>query len=454
MKTKSNDNLKVPRHDSGFILLIVMVFLVILSALGYTLSTQVSSRIQRDQYKIDYQIARYGCDSGVKFALASLEDIKPELVSHPNVPDFSDLFQLSEEEYQELLSDWAAQKEAGLGNDGDSFSNSKRLGGFLGMLSGMADTNSNVFDTNSSINDTNSVSNMESNDEFDPNDLTIPGPYGAEWPLIKELKEIEIGTAKVTIEIEDENAKYPITWAMLEDEKNPELKRVAEASFETFCEWMNLDTIEIEEIKSDLAEINETKPFKFDPKPIKIVERAPAKTTSRSSRTRSRTTRRRTSRTSSRTKTIPATVHTADFAKLFHSSMLDTEILAKQAVVSEKRNESALRYLGMWGSRKVNINTAPRHVLEAAFMFGGDEVEIAEQVIMRRRNKPFKDIAELKKTFLRYTVQIQKCEKYITTQSNFFTIRVTATSGVAKASAIIAIIKEGEKVQRVAVLDG
>ena len=96
MKTKSNDNLNLQRHNSGFILLIVMVFLVILSALGYTLSTQVSSRIHRDQYKIDYQIARYGCDSGVKFALASLEDINPELVSHPNVPDFSDLFKLAE----------------------------------------------------------------------------------------------------------------------------------------------------------------------------------------------------------------------------------------------------------------------------------------------------------------------------------------------------------------------
>jgi hypothetical protein len=430
-----------------------MVFLVILSALGYTLSTQVSSRIQRDQYKIDYQIARYGCDSGVKFALATLEDIKPELVSHPNVPDFSDLFQLSEEEYQELLSDWAAQREADLGNDGDSFSNSKRLDGLLGMLSGMDDSNSNIFDANSSIAGTNSVSNMKSTDEFDPNNLTIPGPYGAEWPLIKELKEIEIGTAKVIIEIEDENAKYPITWALLEDKKNTDLKRVAEASFETFCEWMDLDIFEIDEIKSELAEINKTKPFQFDPKPIKIVEKVPAKKTARSSRRRSRTTRRRTpSRVLS--KTIPATVHTADFAKLFHSSMLDTEILAKQAIVSDKRDESALRYLGMWGSRKVNINTAPRHVLEAAFMFGGDEVEIADEIIKRRRSKPFKDIEEFKKAFLSYSVQIQKCEKYIATESTFFTIRVTATSGVAKASAIIAIIKEGEKLQRVAVLEG
>ena len=121
---------------------------------------------------------------------------------------------------------------------------------------------------------------------------------------------------------------------------------------------------------------------------------------------------------------------------------------------SPDRKESALKYMGMWASTKVNINTAPRHVLEAAFTFGGDADRIAEEIIRRRRTKPFKDIEELKKELFRYLDSIQKCEEYIMTTSRFFTIRVAATSGKAKVSAVIAITKDGKKVQKIAVISG
>ncbi len=110
--------------------------------------------------------------------------------------------------------------------------------------------------------------------------------------------------------------------------------------------------------------------------------------------------------------------------------------------------------MGMWGTMKININTAPRHVLEAAFIFGGDEVPIAEEIIQRRREEPFKDIQDLKKALFRYSDSIGRCEKFITTVSRFFTIKVTVVSGVAKASSVIAITKDGEKVQRIAVING
>ncbi|MHC4425022.1 MAG: type II secretion system protein GspK, partial [Planctomycetota bacterium] len=133
---------------------------------------------------------------------------------------------------------------------------------------------------------------------------------------------------------------------------------------------------------------------------------------------------------------------------------IDAEALARPTIVTQNRKESALKYMGMWGSRKVNINTAPRHVLEAAFIFGGNEVEIAEEVIQRRRENAFGSIEDLKKELFRHSDSISKCEEYITTVSTFFTIKITAVSGVAKASSIIAITKNGEKVKRVAVING
>ncbi|GAI94193.1 unnamed protein product, partial [marine sediment metagenome] len=161
-----------------------------------------------------------------------------------------------------------------------------------------------------------------------------------------------------------------------------------------------------------------------------------------------------------RTRTVRTTIsasqqenrQSVDFAKLFHSSLVDNELLAKPTIESEKRNESALKYLGTWASTRVNINTAPRHVLEAAFIFGGNEVKIADEVILRRRIKPFKDIDDLKKQLFAYSDLIEKCKRFITTESTFFTIKITAVSGVAETSTVIAIKKDGDKTKRIAVV--
>jgi len=211
--------------------------------------------------------------------------------------------------------------------------------------------------------------------------------------------------------------------------------------------------VQIDSLKRELKKISEIKPFKLNLKPIVITERkTPAER--RAARTRRSRRGRRVSRRRTTRRTIPATVHTADFAKLFHSSLIDTEVLARPTIVSESRKESALKYMGMWASRRVNINTAPRHVLEAAFTFGGDQKEVAEEIIQRRRIKPFRDIEELRSTLLRYSDSIRKSEKYITTVSRLFTIKVTAVTGVAKASAIVGIIKDGKKTKRIGVISG
>jgi len=54
----------------GIVLLVTLVLLVVLSALMFTLSTRISAQRHRNKYIIDYQAARYACDSAVKYALA------------------------------------------------------------------------------------------------------------------------------------------------------------------------------------------------------------------------------------------------------------------------------------------------------------------------------------------------------------------------------------------------
>ena len=231
------------------------------------------------------------------------------------------------------------------------------------------------------------------------------------------------------------------------------MQREALAGLKTFCEWMDVNDVQIDSLKQELKEISEIKTFKLDFEPITISEKketeAPA-TTGRRRRGRGGVSRSR----SVQQTTIPASVHTEDFAKLFHSSLIDTEALARPTIVSESRKESALKYMGLWASSKVNINTAPRQVLEAAFTFGGDADKIAEEIIQRRRIKPFTGIEDLRKSLFRYSDSIGKCEKYITTASRFFTIKITTVSGVAEASTIIAITKDGKEIERIAVISG
>lgn len=438
MRNESQNNQNNCRNRPGIVLLVTLVLLIVLSTLGYTLSSRVAVQRHRDRYIIDYSKARYACDSAVKYALATLQDINtPQLVTRPNEPDFSDLFNLSEVEYEELLAEWAAKNAA-----------SRRQSVNIVSVNNANDINSTNDVNNagylSEANDINGITDFN-----EPNSLTIRGPYGPPWPFVTKPVELEIGSATVRIEVEDENAKYPLGWALLGEK---EVQREALAGLKTFCEWTDVNEVQVDLLNRQLKEISKIKPFELDFKPIK--KRTPIK-----GRTRSRR-RGRGRRTTTRYKTTTISVseqvarQTADFAKLFHSSLIDTEVLARPTIVSENRKESALKYMGLWASRKVNINTAPRHVLEAAFTFGGDADKIAEEIIQRRRIKPFTNIENLRKSLLRYSDSIEKCKKYITTVSSIFTIKVTAVSGAAKASAIIAITKDGKKIERIAVISG
>ena len=422
---------------SGVVLLITLVFLIVLSVLAYTLTARVAAQRHRDMYLIDYSKARYACDSAVKYALATLKDMNDlVLVQRPDEPDFSDLFMMTEEQFEEMLAEWAEQK---------ALYDDQKTG----------ETADNI-----DVNDVNDIDDFggDITDFNEPNAVRVRGPYGPAWPFIAEPVEFEIGSANVKIEMEDENAKYPLSWSLLADKT---IERQVKAGLESFCEWMWSGVkeseqlyIDIEALKLQLKDVADIRPFKTDFKPLPRIVKEPI--TVKQPASTSRRYRTRNYKIVRKTISVEEQIdqQATDFARLFHSSLVDIETLAKPTLVAEERKESALKYMGLWATRKVNINTAPRHVLEAAFVFGGDEVDIAEAVIQRRREEPFKDIEDLKKSLLRYSDSIRKCEKYITTASRFFTVRITAVSGVAKASAVVAVAKDGNKIKQVGIISG
>jgi len=454
------------------ILLVTLVILVILSTLGYTLCVQVAARRHRDQFVIDYSIARHACASGLKYALASISTLQFDVVSRPNEPDFSDVFALSEPQYQKLLEQaaaarWAADSnlvQEGLGQkplDRDSLKAAaqegadKKAATEAGKKAAKKSSKKKTAQRGDA-NDVNDANDYDANGAFlaDALSAQIRGPYGPPWPLVAEPMEFEIGSAKVKIEIEDENAKYPLGWVLIADEK---LKPVVAAGWATFCEWMGYSTEEIGALNEGLAKIGKTKPFKTEFKQETEAVEPPAALKSKITRPTPGASSAIARRTVTRK---PVTVEeqmnrqNKEYAKLLHSSIINRDLLARPSIVSDTRKESALKYLGLWATRHVNINSAPRQVLEAALTFGSvaDAPKIAQEIIQRRQVKPVSDVNELKQAVPRYSTALEDCRTFISVRSTVFTIRITAVSGVAKVTALAAVAKEGDKVQQIAVI--
>ncbi|MBU1261145.1 MAG: general secretion pathway protein GspK [Planctomycetes bacterium] len=434
----------------GAALILTMVVLVLLTALIYRLSSSVSQWKHRMQYMIDYQTARYACESGLKYALATISEVDPNYVSRPNEPDFSDLFTMSDEAYRLMMTEWAQKLAVEV--DANNLNKNDFLAQFMNLSSLWTDANSRTTDFNSLLGE-------DSADICDVNVFYVRGPYGPPWPYVTEPIEIEFGDAHLVIEIIDENAKLPIVWGICADANS---KSESKAAVVTFCEWMQMEPNDIEPLMDELEQIEKIKPFSANLKPIvtttkvEISSEQDDKNASASRRARLRRSRRARQRRAARRKTVqqtrPDISHTMDFAKILHSPMVNLETLARPVNEDQNRTESALKYISLWGADKVNINTAPRHVLESAFTFGGDSVEIAEQIITLRKEEPFKNIDDLARRLYSYNASIDKAKRYITAESDCFSIRVKATSGVATVCATAGLKKEKGKFEQIGII--
>jgi hypothetical protein len=452
------------RNRPGIVLLITLVILVILATLAYTLSAKVAARRHRNNYLIDYTQAQYACDSAMKYALTSLNNLDAQAISRPNDPDFSDVFAMSDADYEAMLARFAKDKKGVKGAASKKIASDSNAAGAKG--DSLADSDSTI----------------------------VPGPYGPAWPLIVPASEIEIGSAQVKIEVEDENAKYPLGWALMAD---PNFKGLAGAGCAMFLEWMKYSQQEVTDVQESLAQVGLIRPFKVTLVPTTVVIPAQpaardrpltgAASTSIATRTPATAAAGATpargaaparggtpattppgaaatpSGVSTATRPLPRRTVTvaeqelqqgADMARLFEGGMIDTDLLTRPTVVSSTRTETAMKYLGLWGTRQVNVNTAPRHVLEAALMFGSvrDAPKMATAIISRRKTQPFASLDDVKKSLFQYSDSIDKCKNFITTTSTILTVRVTAVSGVAKVVAVAGFIREGRQVKRIAVI--
>ncbi|HPY76271.1 MAG TPA: type II secretion system protein GspK [Anaerohalosphaeraceae bacterium] len=442
----------------GLVLVVVMMILVVLTALSTALSLRLTQVRRRQNYMIDYQRARYACDSALKYMINLLPDQRYTVVPREGMPDFSDLFWMEQADYESYIRSWleVAPEEqvqkliAQSGLDTEPVLPERTLAESLALLV------KKMIDPNAGLEELAPLPLRQT----DPSKIKVPGPYGAPWPYVAEPIDLEMGQAHVSISVEDENAKMPLGWAVSDN-------KAAQAALTTFCEWMSMDKDQIEDLQQECRKIREEKTFVIDPQPILIKSRAAstaqrtAQAQARSTASRFRTSRQPPGQSAARTtpqtaqdQLRPAIAHAADFSKLFHSSLLDVEDLARPRRNTGPRNESPLRYLALWGSQEININTAPRQVLEAAFTFAGEPDKIAEAIIQKRAAKPFQTTQELENLIPEERSRIQAAAPYLTVQSSFFQIRIDSRCGNARCLAAATVFKDQKKVETLAVLYG
>ncbi|MBM4104065.1 MAG: hypothetical protein FJ263_08445 [Planctomycetes bacterium] len=446
----------------GVVLAITLIVLVALATIVTVLAVRVAQVRQRQQYIMDYQKALYGLDSAMKYALAVLPEKTFTLVERADAPDFSDLFWLSREQYLQYLDAWAYSAEPEQlekylkKSEGDSLKSSKdESQSLFGQL----------YSKFMAAAEPNDLESTEPNELVytDPNQIVVPGPYGPSWPNVIEPIKLEIGECKVTIAVEDENAKMPLSWLVT---NRIETNKQAKVALQTFTEWMGVDEETLALLTKELEELSKYKLFSLSNSTI-LLPAEPAPTSNQPSQQQavrpqafSRRVRRpipgqsTTPQQQQQQKTRPEVAHAADFAKLFHSSLLNVEPLAVPRTQMAFEDESPMKYLALWGSQRVNINTAPRQVLEAAFTFGGKATEITDAIILARKEKPIKTVAELGNTLSEYRDSIEKAAPYIDTESKIFSIRVTSRRGNASISAVAAVIKEKKQMERLIILYG
>jgi hypothetical protein len=457
-------------RQPGVVLILTLLVLIVLSAITYQITLKLSDRRRADDYLVYYQGARYACDSALKYALATARAIEPNYAQRADAPDFSDLFRMNDAQVDEMLKAWTEQM-----NDPNRNGEAGSKAAARNDIRSLLESGSYAYDMNNSDFLKSAMDMLQSVSATDIKEITVPGPYGSPWPLLMDPLEFEIGEAKVSITIEDENAKLPLVWMTMDD---PEIKREKKEVLKNFCSWYDIDEKDVTDLQEKLDLVAEIKPFTFNSASSTAVKplltagplTGPAATHG-SGRTETQPGSRRGGRSETRTnvrgarksetqpgaqtatqpvptgpKIIvvrPTVRNYADYAKLMASSYIDAGWLTVPVMESRSRQEYPMKYLALWGSTQVNINSAPRHVLEAAFAFGGDGDKIAEAIIQQRQIRPFTGVGDLRRQNLAFSSQIQKSEKYITTASTFFTIRVTATNGPAKCTATAAVMKKG-----------
>ena len=257
-------------------------------------------------------------------------------------------------------------------------------------------------------------------------------------PFLFAHQKLKIGQVSVDIKIYDENGKFPIYWLLHSpiekntDHRDKSIKRLAERLEAEPA--VNKETVNLARKTGS--------PLKV-PEPVSyLYRRSFSRARSRGVMWRLKPSRQR--------KALAG--QGIDHDKLLRQTMSNFFYQWQEELIQNDKYKNILAplpnlpgrfadYIGCWGHNRVNINTAPVEVLEAAFLPLGLTRKTAEAVVEYREKTPFSNPTQLYKVKGINRTILYAVRAISATSSDTFSVQITASLGRASYSLYGSIYK-------------
>ena len=257
-------------------------------------------------------------------------------------------------------------------------------------------------------------------------------------PFLFAHQKLKIGLVSVDIKIYDENGKFPIYWLLHSpiekntDHRDKSIKRLAERLEAEPA--VNKETVNLTQKTG--------KPLKV-PEPVSyLYRRSFSRARSRGVMWRLKPSRQRKALAGKgidHDKLLRQTM--SNFFYQWQEELKQNEKYKNILVPLPNHQGRFADYIGCWGHNRVNINTAPVEVLEAAFLPLGLTRKTAEAVVAYREKTPFSNPTQLYRVKGINRTMLYAVRALSATSSDTFSVQITASLGRASYSLYGSIYK-------------
>lgn len=291
----------------------------------------------------------------------------------------------------------------------------------------------------------------------DPNQLPEPNSFSEEAFILPELEEeklpsfvlmrrkIKVAEAEVEIEIHDENAKWPMFWMLSSPFDTDKAYANSEKAFLDFSSKLDVGNSDAKVIGRRARELSRN--LKVPSAPLQISKKARAQNISR---------RGRRVNYADKIKAFKDRYAImGSFASIWHNNRKDDEDLEFLEEPLPEMPGKVRDYLSMWGTNKINLNTASDELLEAAFKGFGLNAKQVESIIEYRTEQPFRNTGNLNDVGGMSIETINNVRGLCVVRSDTFSVYVKARVGRIEYRLVGGVYSDFDfKLQKSAVFSG
>lgn len=413
-------NCRIKKRQSGFVLLIVVMAMLVLSMLAIEFQQESYLQIKMSRHRQHLIQCDYALESGLAAAGKLIQQYHEEMLARIRNPQAT----VMPEDITQ--GDTTAITETTT-TESESQEQARLLQELIDKLMSSPDFDPNNIDPNA----------LELGDLLaDPNQTL--GDMPEEWKdhLLKQ-ETIEVGSAKADIYIYGENYKLPLIWAI----RSPFARGASDNSLTMISELLRSlepENANTQKIVGYLQKLTDGLKVPYCP------------TLTYSNNRWGRSGANYTNQEINLL-TVKNHILFAAVGAQWHKTANDKRHPEIQEMFKLTSGNMVSDYIGLWGGIKININTAPAEVLAAGFKGVGLTMELAEKIVQtREENGLFRSsilVREIPGLEEMYT-GIYPLADVI---DHVYTVRIVASSGEVSKTKSACFYRNGRKLEILAV---